>query len=131
MGAAGRGKKRIRALVRWHFGEGDAGHDYCNLSCAGAETEGQRCKACPYRKEEPRSDAGESVWDVITRLGGQLRVAPMGGVFGLDYGAALALGTALSADMELLAEILPDVEAALVRRANGDGSDDAEVDHGE
>ncbi len=55
----------------------------------------------------------------------------MGGVFGLDYGAALALGAALSADMELLAEILPDVEAALVRRANGDGSDDAEVDHGE
>ncbi|WP_010338031.1 DUF7697 family protein [Sphingobium yanoikuyae] len=60
-----------------------------------------------------------------------MRVAPMGGVFGLDYGAALALGAALSADMELLAEILPDVEAALVRRANGDGSDDAEVDHGE
>ncbi|MFD2428196.1 hypothetical protein ACFSUK_08190 [Sphingobium scionense] len=39
-----------------------------------------------------------------------MRVAPMGGVFGLDYGAALALGSALSADMELLAEILPDVD---------------------
>lgn len=55
----------------------------------------------------------------------------MGGVFGLDYGAALALGTALSADMELLADILPAVESALVGRANGNAdSGNEDVDHG-
>lgn len=49
----------------------------------------------------------------------------MGGVFGLDYGAALALGQALDADMMLLAEVLPAVEGALIRRANGEGGGDA------
>ncbi len=56
----------------------------------------------------------------------------MGGVYGLDYGAALALGQHLQADMELLADVLPDVESALVRRANGEGdTDEMELDHGE
>lgn len=56
----------------------------------------------------------------------------MGGVYGLDYGAALAMGTALSADMEMLADVLPAVESALVGRANGnaDGGEE-DVDHGE
>lgn len=47
----------------------------------------------------------------------------MGGVFALDYGAALALGQAMEADMGLLADVLPAVEGALMRRANGEGMD--------
>lgn len=57
---------------------------------------------------------------MIGLLGGQLRVAGMGAVYGLDFGAALAMGQALGAPADLLAEVLPAVEQVLVRRANGD-----------
>lgn len=52
----------------------------------------------------------------------------MGGAFGLDFGAALALGDALEAPRDLLAEVLPAVESLLVRRANGDPGEADEAD---
>lgn len=52
----------------------------------------------------------------------------MGGVFALDYGAALALGQAMEADMGLLADVLPAVEGALIRRANGEGMDSGDME---
>lgn len=55
----------------------------------------------------------------------------MGGVFALDYGAALALGHAMEADMALLADVLPAVEGALVRRANGEGVDSGGMEEDE
>ena len=51
------------------------------------------------------------------RLGGQLRVIP-GAVIGWDMGAALTLAAALGIDPMAAAELLPEIEAAMVRRLN-------------
>ncbi len=51
------------------------------------------------------------------RLGGQLRVIP-GAVIGWDMGAALALAAALGIDPMVAAELLPEIEAVMVRRLN-------------
>lgn len=129
LGAAGVGKKRIIALARWHFDSGDGGEDYCRLSCEAGEDgrpEGHRCEACPYRKHAPQTDDGEAVWEVVGAIGNQLRVAGMGAVYGLDFGAALALGQAFGAPSELLADVLPAVETVLVRRASGAGMDEGD-----
>jgi hypothetical protein len=63
------------------------------------------------------------VWDLVGRLGGQLRVIP-GAVIGWDLNAALALAAALGIDPLAAAELLPEVEAVMVRKLNeaiGDG----------
>lgn len=125
MGPGGQGKKRIVALAKWHFDGGDAGEDYCRLSCGG---EDRRCEACPYAKEEPQTDAGEVVWDCVARLGGQIRIGPQGTPFALDYAAALSLGQAMGADMGLLADVLPGVEGAILKRGvdvEGDFAEDS------
>jgi len=54
------------------------------------------------------------VWDLVGRLGGQLRVAPSGGVLGWDMGAALALARALGINPAPVAELLPPIEAVMV-----------------
>ena len=105
--AAGRGKKRLRALADWHFGGGDR---YC-AACA------QACPDCPARLNRPQTFEGWQVWDLALRLGGQLRVIP-GAVIGWDMGAALALAAALGIAPMAAAELLPEIEAVMVRRLN-------------
>jgi len=59
----------------------------------------------------------------VGRLGGQLRIIP-GAVIGWDLGSALALATALGIEPLTAAELLPEIEAVMVRRTNeaiGDG----------
>lgn len=51
------------------------------------------------------------------RLGGQLRVAP-NAIIGWDIGAALALGRALGVNERAAAELLPEIEAEMVRKVN-------------
>ncbi len=60
---------------------------------------------------------GWQVWDLVGRLGGQLRVLP-GAVIGWDMSAALALGHALGVPPLAMAELLPVIEAVMVRRLN-------------
>ena len=60
---------------------------------------------------------GWQVWDLTLRLGGQLRVIP-GAVIGWDMVAALALGAALGIEPMAAAELLPEIEAVMVRRLN-------------
>ncbi len=55
---------------------------------------------------------------MVTRLGGQLRVSPGGGVIGWDMGAALALAAALGVCQVAAAELLPAIEAVMVRKLN-------------
>ena len=57
------------------------------------------------------------MWDLVGRLGGQLRVIP-GAVLGWDMGAALALAHALGIDTLITAELLPEIEAVMVRKLN-------------
>lgn len=67
------------------------------------------------------------IWDLVLRLGGQMRVAiGLGGgrITGWDMPAALALGRALDVPERLVAEILPDIEAVMVREINKGGSDE-------
>ena len=52
------------------------------------------------------------------RLGGQLRIAPSGGIIGWDLGAALALARALGVPGVVVAELLPAVEAVMVAKMN-------------
>ncbi len=55
---------------------------------------------------------------MVTRLGGQLRVAPGGSVIGWDMGAALSLASALGICLVAVAELLPAIEAGMVRKIN-------------
>ncbi len=105
--AAGRGKKRLRALADWSFGGGDG---YC-AACAGP------CPDCPERLNQPQTIEGWQVWDLTQRLGGQLRIAP-GAVIGWDIGAALAMAGALGIAPLIAAELLPEIEAVMVRKLN-------------
>ena len=54
----------------------------------------------------------------MARLGGQLRVAPSGGVIGWDLGTALSLASALGICPITAAELLPAIEAVMVRKTN-------------
>jgi hypothetical protein len=54
---------------------------------------------------------------LVGRLGGQLRVLP-GAVIGWDMSAALALGDALGVSPLAMAELLPFIEAVMVRKLN-------------
>ena len=65
----------------------------------------------------PQTEQGWQVWDLVGRLGGQLRVVP-GAVLGWDMGAALAMANALGIDALIAAELLPEIEAAMVRKLN-------------
>ena len=65
--------------------------------------------------------------DLVQAAGGQLRLAPTGGVVGLDRTALLAMARARGVDA---AELLPHVEAVVVetlarqaRSGGGDGGD--------
>lgn len=66
---------------------------------------------------QPQTLEGAQVWDLAQRLGGQLRVTP-GAVIGWDMGAALVLGHALGVNPMIAAEVLPEIEAVMVRRVN-------------
>jgi hypothetical protein len=54
---------------------------------------------------------------LVGRLGGQLRVIP-GAVLGWDMSAALALASGLGIDTLIVAELLPEIEAVMVRKLN-------------
>ena len=73
------------------------------------------CSECPARLNRPRTHDGWQVWDLVGRLGGQLRVIP-GAVLGWDMGAALTLAQALGIDTLITAELLPEIEAVMVRK---------------
>ena len=60
---------------------------------------------------------GWQVWDLVQRLGGQLRVSGSA-VIGWDMGAALQLGAALGVSPVAIAELLPPIEAVMVRKIN-------------
>ena len=53
----------------------------------------------------------------MQRLGGQLRVSGSA-VIGWDMGAALQLGAALGISSHAIAELLPPIEAVMVRKIN-------------
>ena len=63
------------------------------------------------------SHEGWQVWDLAGRLGGQIRAVP-GVVLGWDMTAALAMAGALGVDLRATAELLPVIEAVMVRRLN-------------
>ena len=65
----------------------------------------------------PQTPEGWQVWDLVGRLGGQLRVIP-GAVVGWDMSAALAVARALGIDALIAAELLPEIEAVMVRKLN-------------
>jgi isopentenyl diphosphate isomerase/L-lactate dehydrogenase-like FMN-dependent dehydrogenase len=76
----------------------------------------------------PQTLEGWQVWDLVQRLGGQVRVvagASGGAVTGWDVSAALQLGAALGVAPRVIAELLPPIEAVMVRKVNeqiGSGS---------
>ena len=66
---------------------------------------------------KPLTHDGWQVWDLVGRLGGQMRVAGKAEL-GWDMGAAFALTHALGLNSMVVAELLPDIEAVMVRRIN-------------
>ena len=70
------------------------------------------------RKVHPKSDPSNAGTEhVVGRLGGQIRVAGKA-VLGWDMCAALALAHALGLNPMVAAELLPELEAVMVRRTN-------------
>lgn len=68
------------------------------------------------------------IWELVLRIGGQLRVVGGFGaarVVGWDMAAALAMGVAMGLPAPLIAEILPEIEAVMVRQFN-DAAQEAE-----
>lgn len=57
------------------------------------------------------------VWDLVGRLGGQLR-ASQKTILGWDMGAALAMARALGVNGLAAMEMLPGIEAVMVKRVN-------------
>ena len=79
------------------------------------------CAECPRTLHKLRTLEGWQVWDLVQRLGGQVRVASRmsgGAVLGWDLGAALQLGAALGLSPLIIAELLPSIEAVMVRKTN-------------
>jgi hypothetical protein len=119
-----RGKKRIRALCRWHFQPG-GGPEYCNacrdddLPCARGEL-GADGRLCPYREHALISQQEHEGWDVVLSCQGQLRLAPSGYVVGIDMDAPLGLAAARGCDLAVLSELLPAAEAGLVEAVHSD-----------
>jgi hypothetical protein len=66
---------------------------------------------------QPQTHDGWQVWDLVGRLSGQVRVAGKA-VIGWDMGAAVALAHALGLNPMVAAELLPELEAVMVRRVN-------------
>jgi len=58
------------------------------------------------------------VWDLVGRLGGQMRVASGGRIIGWDMSAALALARALGIAPLAVAELLPAIEAVMAKKLN-------------
>lgn len=73
----------------------------------------------------PETWEGKQVWDLVKRLGGQMR-ATSGGlrpvVTGWDMSAALAMARALNIAPWLAAEVLPEIEMVMVKSMNQDGA---------
>ena len=70
----------------------------------------------------PETWEGWQVWELASRLGGQVRAVP-GAVIGFDMTAALAMARAGGVDEALAAEFLPVIEAVMVRQMNERAAD--------
>lgn len=57
------------------------------------------------------------MWDLAQRMGGQIRAIP-GAVLGWDMTAALAMASAMSISPRAVVELLPVIEAVMVRKLN-------------
>ena len=58
------------------------------------------------------------MWDLVGRLGGQMRITAAGSIVGWDMSAALALASALGINPAPVAELLPAIEAVMVTKLN-------------
>ena len=65
----------------------------------------------------PQTFEGVQIWDLVGRLGGQLRASQQT-ILGWDMGAALAMAQALGVNGLVAMELLPEIEAIMVKRVN-------------
>ena len=65
----------------------------------------------------PQTFEGVQVWDLVGRLGGQLR-ATRQIILGWDMGAALAMARALGINGLVAMELLPEIEVVMVKKVN-------------
>lgn len=77
----------------------------------------------------PLTVEGWQIWDLAGRLSGQLRAIP-GAVLGWDMGAAIVMGAALGIPALAIAELLPVIEAEMIRHTNERISRDQDDHHG-
>ncbi len=70
--------------------------------------------------DAPTTPDGELVWHVLNTCRNQLRTIGTGRPIALDHGAVMTVGSALGADVELLADVLPAAEAAIISGLNDD-----------
>ena len=117
--ASGAGKKRLCALAAWVW---SGGAEYCR-ACDGP------CPDCPQAQERPLTVEGRQVRDLVQAAGGQLRLAPMGGVIGFDMTALLAMARARGIPLAAAADLLPHVEAVVVEKMQ-ERSDESRSDGG-
>lgn len=73
---------------------------------------------CPYIENQMQTEEGAQAWDLTLKSSGQLRLCGMGGVAGIDLGAALKIADALGYDLRVMAYLLPSAERGLVSALN-------------
>ena len=71
----------------------------------------------PAKVNRPQTFEGVQIWDLVGRLGGQLR-ATQQIILGWDMGAALAMARALGINGLVAMELLPEIEAVMVKKVN-------------
>jgi hypothetical protein len=65
----------------------------------------------------PQTVEGRQVWDLVMRIGHQLRICD-GAVVGFDFTAVLALAGAMGVNPAAVAEWLPAIETIAVQEMN-------------
>lgn len=81
------------------------------------------CEDFPARQNRPLTHEGIAIWDLVQRLGGQLRIVSDANgaiVIGLDMTTAFTMARALGISALAVPELLPPIEAVMVRKLNAE-----------
>ncbi len=80
--------------------------------------EGLNGERCPSIENVPRSEEEEHAWQVIQQCQGQFRTGGMGGVTGLDMGAAIDVMKARGCFNETVLDLVQAAESAIIQEIN-------------
>tara|TARA_B100000674_G_scaffold498677_1_gene538567 strand:- start:3650 stop:3886 length:237 start_codon:yes stop_codon:yes gene_type:complete len=72
----------------------------------------------------PETIDGAAAWELVISSPGQVRVAGMGGIIGLEVGALVDLSVHQGNDPAIMSRLIPSIERGLLMAVSDKGSDD-------